>query len=229
MEKTNEDFKTAVWSVVSMPPTARYAFAKSIQGQEFIKGIQMVAENNKPSDKQFGMSWTVEEIDELNEAVIHASPEDQEIIFSLLPGPVASIIHNRMSQNKIDKPDYSNWTKVKGDAYQNIKTGKDNKDVDRKVEKAVRIESLGPQYFANGIIQKDEELEKGIRGPVKGTPGYDKWLASRRGHQTAKVGPDVMTRPTKTRKTPYKHFTRQVKRNAKIVDKKTSEKSEKSY
>lgn len=204
-EKTNEDYKTALMSVALMPPTARFTFMKSVAGQEFLKGIQMVAENNKPANKEFGMSWDASEIDELVQAVIKADYNDAELIMSLLPGPVAAIVHDRLNAHKQTPQPYSEWTKVKGS------------EVRGDIKKSFITYKEVMEYAKKG----KKKLEKGAR---KGTPGYEKWLSDIRAHRISKVGPDAKTRPTK-----YRHFLRRVKPDTgKIVDKPVSDNSKES-
>ena len=100
MIKTNEDLKTSIDTILRMPPTVKEAYLKTPEGQFLVKGIVMQAENSRPDNKQFGTSWTPEEIEELNEEVRKASPEDRELILALLPGSVISCLHNRMDKKR---------------------------------------------------------------------------------------------------------------------------------
>jgi hypothetical protein len=198
--KTNEDLKTSIFSIFYLPPSARHELYKSVEGKQLIKGLRMIAENAKPDTKRQGVDWTPEEIEELNEAIITASPEDREILVSLVPSPVMSILHDRMNQKKTEP--YGDWVKIKGASQ-----GEGGRT----------------------------DISKGAK---VGTPGYDAWVEKIRAKRAGgSVSPDAMTRPTKYKpgnaKSPknkkYKHFIRRVKKDAKIVDTKTSEKSEKSY
>ncbi len=121
------------------------------------------------------------------------------------------MVMDRMNPQKINKPNYSDWVKIKGDTRQEDNgLANKNKDAKRKMEKSIEQKDL-------------------IKGPRKGTPGYQIWLDKLRAKRQSKVGPDAMTRPTKNSKKPFKHFIRQVKENAQIVDKPIKNKSEKSY
>jgi len=209
MVKSNEDLQTAILAVENMAPAAKELFFKSVAGKEFYKGIQMIAENNKPANKQFGMSWSEEEIEALNNAVRKASPEEAELLVSLLPGPVAGIIMDRLhKENKMTKDQYSDWVKVQGAEKR------------QDISKAVRGK--------NEKDTKEQALEKGAR---IGDVGYDSWLEKirekRRAKKIGKVSPDAMTRPTKYGKRKqggYKHFLRKVGKDAKIKDTQISDK-----
>lgn len=201
LSKTNEDLKTSLFSIFFLPPSARLNLYKSVEGKQLIKGIQMMAENTKPDNKQFGVDWTEKEISELNQAVIEASPEDREILVSLIPSPVLSIIYDRMNKDK--KPEYSDWVKVKGAASAeggrtDISKGatKDTPGYDQWVAK-IRAKRAG-----SGTVTPDA-----MTRPTKFSPGSLKSPKQKK----------------------YKHFIRQVKKRGKIVDKPVSEKSEKSY
>jgi hypothetical protein len=106
-----------------------------------------------------------------------------------------------------------------------------------------------PDRNERAEIHKSLELEKGIRGPVKGTPGYEQWVQKLRATRAAKKqateaaqsssgappaaagkpkeGPvNVPTEPVKPYKEhEYKHFIRQVGKHGETIDKPSGEKS----
>jgi hypothetical protein len=271
--KTNEDLKTSIETILRMPPTVKEAFLKTEEGQFLVKGIVLQSENNRPDNKQFGTSWTPGEIEELNEEIRKASPEDRELILALLPSPVISCLHNRME--KEETLAYDNWTKVKGadtadGGRKDISKGgfgsgprygsREHKEKwqhnqfapDREGNWRTNQHYVGPKPKSpltseeesgyKDFIKRQNDYRDGgsynygkiSKGAKQGTPGYSKWLEEIRAKRAGKVNPDAMTRPTKfdhkqpKQPKPYKHFLRRVKKDAKIVDKPVSEKSENS-
>lgn len=201
MQKTNEDLKTSIFSIFFLPPTTRHELYKSLEGKHLIKGIQMLAENNKPDNKQFGTDWTEKEISELNEAIIQASPEDREILVSLVPSPVMAIIHDRMNPKPV--PSYGDWIKIDGP-----ESGEGaRKDIAKGAKQGTPgydqwVEKIRAKRGAGGMVSPDANTR-----PTKFKPGK--------------------IQSPKNKK--YKHFIRRVKKDAKIVDKQIPEKSGKSY
>lgn len=134
---SSEDFRGAIQAILSMPPSVRHEFYKSEQGQKILKGIELVAENDKSPEEGLGdkREWDREEIEEMVKKIQDASPEQREIIFAILPGPVIGIVMNRLNS----------------------------------------LAGMTPEAFAKTEGEIPPGMEKGVRGPVKGTAGYFQW------------------------------------------------------
>jgi len=222
----SEDQRGMIQAVLTMPPVVRHEFYKSVEGQEFLKGIEMVAENDKTRAEALGdkREWTREDIEEMVNRIRTASPEDREMLLQIIPGTVIGIIQNRMNapENRIEQAN------VPDEFKKSIKKIIKKKAFKKKVKKLI---------------------EKGIRGPVKGTPGYFQWLERLRASRSAKAAitsaakksPVTLgsgsAKPTakkedKTKKhnpenekadnsgkKDYKHFVRKIGEKAEISDK----------
>jgi len=156
----SEDMRGVVQAVLTMPPTVRHEFYKSAEGQVILKGIELVAENDKTPAEALGdkREWDREEIEKLVQKVRDASPEDREIIYAILPGPIAGIVLNRLNS----------------------------------------LAGMTPEQYARVEGEIPPGLEKGVRGPVKGTPGYFQWkqrLAATRAAK-ASITDAVKRKPT---------------------------------
>ncbi|VVB50668.1 Uncharacterised protein [uncultured archaeon] len=136
-EQGNEDFRGAIQAILSMPPTVRHEFYKSAEGQAILKGIELTAENDKSPSEGLGdkREWDREEIEKMVQKLQDASPEQREIIFAILPGPVIGIVLNRLNS----------------------------------------LAGKTPEAYARTEGEVPPGLEKGVRGPVKGTAGYFQW------------------------------------------------------
>lgn len=181
-----EDKRGVLQAILSMPDSVRYAFYESSAGQVLIKGLELVAENDKDPKDALGdkREWSKEDIDELIQKLHEASPEQKEIIFQLLPGPIIGVIRNRLSS---------------------------------------------PDYKPRSEQAKIEGLDKGVRGPVKGTPGYFQWLERLRATRAAKRA--VTDAAKKSPTAPGGGFTKPVagKKDKKKTQPEFKEKKERSY
>ncbi len=202
LSKGTEDNATAIQAILSLPPATRQSFYASEKGQELCKGLGVdlasVHTKDNPQD------WTAAELEETWEKVYQASPEGQEIVISLLPGPIASIMRERLTAPKPN--DFIDWGK-RPQGYP-------------LMNKSVEAES------------SDEEIEKG-GGPRKGTAGYEVWhqkiIASRAAKKKMPTSPSKRVHSTENkikensakvpRKHRYAHFIRKVGRGGRIVDK----------
>jgi len=209
-----EDARGVLQAVMTMPPDVRYKYYQSAEGRDLLKGMNLLAENDKTPAEALGdkREWDKKEIDDLIQQLNEASPEQKEIIFALLPGPVIGIVMNRLASTE-----------------------------GRTRSEDARVEG------------ETDEIEKGIRGPVKGTSGYFQWLerlkasraAKRAVTDAAKKSPSLpataSTKPavkpsdkkkvseesaddSKSGKKDYKHFVRKVSDKAEIKDKPSGEK-----
>ncbi len=104
MSKTDEDFRTALESVLTMPPKARIEYLSTPEGAFMAKGLLLEAENRKKFNPKTNLSWNPEDIERLNEALINASPEDFEVLVSLVPGSVLSVLKARGLKKSVDEP-----------------------------------------------------------------------------------------------------------------------------
>jgi hypothetical protein len=132
-----EDIRGVVNAVLTMPLSVRHAFYKSEEGKAILKGIALEAENDKAPADALGdkREWDKVEIDKMVQKLQDASPEQKEVIFALLPGPIAGIVLNRLNS----------------------------------------LSGKTPEEYARTEGEVPPGLEKGVRGPVKGTAGYFQW------------------------------------------------------
>ncbi len=129
--KYTEEMRTILAYILTMPEVTRHTFYKSVEGQNIIKGLELEAENDKTPKESSGdtRKWDEAELKKILQQLHEAGPEQREALLQLLPGPVLSVIMNRL---------------------------------------------------------KEPSMEKGQRGPVKGTPGYFQWVEKLRASRAAK-------------------------------------------
>ena len=129
--KYSEELRTVLAYILTMPEVTRHSFYKSVEGQNIIKGLELEAENDKTRKESSGdtRKWDEAELEKVIQELHEAGPEQREALLQLLPGPVLSVIMNRL---------------------------------------------------------KGPSVEKGQRGPVKGTPGYFQWVEKLRASRAAK-------------------------------------------
>jgi hypothetical protein len=90
-EKSSENLKTSILSILQMTPKNREKFYASENGRDIIKGLFLEAENYKKAYSD-GMNWTPEELEETIIKLRESSEDDFKIFLQLLPGPVQTRI-----------------------------------------------------------------------------------------------------------------------------------------
>lgn len=185
-EFLNEDQRTMLNYITHLPYTERGAFFGSAQGQAMLKGLDLTPENQKSSKDASGATRKWDEAE----------------------------LEKLMQELRNASPDQTELilALVPGNVISVVISRLDN---EKKSREAIQNE-------VHKSIQAD--FEKGIgtglpgtgrRGPVAGTPGYQKWLMSIRLSRAAKKKPEV-AKTAKGKKSKYKHFIETIKPGAKI-------------